>query len=85
MKERLISYQFNVLDLFIYMRFDHTFLCCIVVKDVKIFNQCRNFLPRISSSHTSGNRLALNNSRHKNIILTTDERWKVNLYTAHPR
>ena len=33
MKERLISYQFHVLDLFIYVRFDHTFPCCIVVKD----------------------------------------------------
>ena len=22
---------------------------------------------------------------HKNIIMTRDERWKVNLFTAHPR
>ena len=50
MKERLISYQFHVLDLFIYVRFDHTFQCCIAVKDVKVFNQCWKFLPRISSS-----------------------------------
>ena len=84
MKERLISYQFHVLDWFIYVRFDHTFPCCIVVKDVKVFNQCRKFLPRISSSHTSRNRLALNKSAHKNIIMTTDERWKVNLFIAHP-
>ena len=62
MKERLISYQFHVLDLFMYVRFDHTSPCCIVVKDVKTFNQCRKFLPRISSSHTSRNRLALNKS-----------------------
>ena len=40
-KERLISYQFHVQDLFMYVRFDHTFPCCIVVKDVKFFNQCR--------------------------------------------
>ena len=62
MKERLISYQFHVLGWFIYIRFDHTFPCCIVMKDVKFFNQCPKFLPRISSSHMSGNRLALNNS-----------------------
>ena len=61
MNERLISYQFHRLDWFIWVRFDHTFPCCIFVKDVNIFNQCRKFLPRISSSHTSGNRLALNN------------------------
>ena len=36
MKERLISYQFHVLDWFIYVQFDHTFPCCIVVKAVKI-------------------------------------------------
>ena len=41
MKERLISYQFHVLDSLIYVRFDHTFPCCIVVTDVKFFNQCR--------------------------------------------
>ena len=60
MKERLISYQ--LLDLFIYVQFDHTFPCCIVVTDVNFFNQCRKFLPRISSSHTSRNRLTLNKS-----------------------
>ena len=43
------------------MRFNHTFPCCIVVKDVRFFTQCRIFLPRISSSYTSGNRLASNN------------------------
>ena len=53
MKERLISYQFHVLDLFIYVQFDHTFPCCIVV-DMKVFSQCRKFLPQILSSHTSG-------------------------------
>ena len=50
MKERLISYQFHVLDLFIYVRFDHTVPCCIVVKDVKIFNVgnfCLEFRRRI--------------------------------------
>ena len=62
MKERLICYQFHVLDWLIYVRFDHTFPCCIVVKDVKFFNQCRIYLPRISLSHTSRNRLALNKS-----------------------
>ena len=60
MKERLISYQFHGLDLFIYVQFDHTFPCCIVV-DMKVFSQCPKFLPQILSSHTSGNRLALNN------------------------
>ena len=47
MKEILISYQFHVLDWFIYVRFDHTFPCCIVVKDVNIFNQ----LSEISASN----------------------------------
>ena len=74
-KERLISYQFHVLDWFIYVRFDHTFPCCIVVKDVKVFNQCRKFLPRISSSHTSRNRLALNKSSTWNY--NNDKRWKL--------
>ena len=32
MKEILISYQFHVLDWLIYVQFDHTFPCCIVVK-----------------------------------------------------
>ena len=53
MKERLIFYQFHVLDLFIYVQFDHTFPHCIVMKDMKCFNQCRKFLPQILSSHTS--------------------------------
>ena len=61
MKERLISYQFHILNWFICVLFDHTFSCSVVVKDVNLFNHCRNFQPRISSSHTSGNRLALNN------------------------
>ena len=44
------------------------------------------FLPRISSSHTSRNRLALNESSTIIFfIMTRDERWKVNLFTAHPR
>ena len=47
MKERLISYQFHVLDWFIYVWFDHTFPCFIVVKDVKFVSQCWKFLPWI--------------------------------------
>ena len=61
MKERLISYQFHILDLFICVLFDKSFLCCIVAKDVSFSKQYRNFLPQISSSHTSGNRLVLKN------------------------
>ena len=37
MKERLISYQFYVLDWFIYVRFDHTFPCCIGREKREIF------------------------------------------------
>ena len=50
MKERLIFYQLHVLDLFIYVRFDYTFPCCIVVTDVKFFNVgnfCLEFRRRI--------------------------------------
>ena len=54
---------------------DQSFPCCIVVKDVNLFNQCRNFVPRISPSHTSGNRLVLNNgSTYK---YNNDKRWKM--------
>ena len=38
MKERVISHQFNILDWFICMQFDHTFLCCIAVEDMNVFN-----------------------------------------------
>ena len=52
----------------------------------EIFQSMSKFLPRISSSHTSRNRLALNESSTIFFfIMTRDERWKVNLFTAHPR
>ena len=78
MKERLISYQLRVLDWFICVRSDHTFPCCTVVKDVNVFHVgifCLEFRRRISR-----NWLALNNGCTKNIIMTTDKRWKVNLF-----
>ena len=83
-KERLISYQFHVLEWFIYVLFDHTFPCCIVVKNVNCFNVgnfCLEFRRRIRQE-TGWHKLRV---AHKNIIMTRDERWKVDLFTAHPR